>query len=80
MVPDMASQVISGPSNPTYNNTTGQNVRVIINFLSNATSVSWGGASTTSQPFPSEIILAPNQRFSAESGPYNLVVIKEDGT
>ena len=76
----MASQVISGPSNPTYTNTTGQNVRVIFNFLSNPTSLSWGGASTTTQPFPKEIMLAPNQRVSAVCGPYNLVVIKEDGT
>ena len=76
----MASQVISGASNPTYTNTTGQNVRVILNFLSNPTVVSWGGASTTTQPFPAEIMLAPNQRFSATCGPYNLVVIKEDGT
>ncbi len=76
----MASQVFSGASNPSYTNTTGKNVRVIFNFLSNPTSVSWGGATTMTQPFPSEIILAPNQKFSANCGPYNIVVIKEDGT
>lgn len=76
----MASQILSGPSNPTYTNNTGQNVRVILNFLSNPTAISWGGATTTTQPFPAEIMLAPNQRFSATSGPYNIAVIKEDGT
>ena len=36
----MASQVLSGPGNPTYTNNTGQNVRVIINYMvSTATQV-----------------------------------------
>jgi hypothetical protein len=30
----MASQVLSGASNPTYTNNTGQNVRVVINYMS----------------------------------------------
>ena len=29
----MASQVLSGASNPTYTNNTGQNVRVVINYM-----------------------------------------------
>ena len=29
----MASQVLSGTSNPTYTNNTGQNVRVVINYM-----------------------------------------------
>ena len=29
----MASQVLSGSSNPTYTNNTGQNVRVVINYM-----------------------------------------------
>lgn len=78
----MASQVISGASNPTYSNNTGKNVRIILNFLSNATSVNWAGVSAvlSSGPLPSEIMLAPNQSFSATCGPYNIVVVKEDGT
>ena len=78
----MASQVISGTSNPTYTNNTGQNVRVILNFVSNATTVNWAGVSATSSsgPLPSEVLLAPNQSFSAVCGPYNILVIKEDGT
>jgi hypothetical protein len=82
MGPDMASQVFSGASNPTYTNNTGQNVRVILSFLSNATAVNWAGvsASATSGPLPKELILAPNQTFSAVCGPYNLAIIKEDGT
>lgn len=48
----MQSQVLSGQSNPTYTNTTGQNVRVIINYMaasnlnSNIT-VTWAGVSAT---------------------------------
>ena len=78
----MASQVISGTSNPTYTNNTGKNVRIILNFLSNATTVNWAGVSAVSSsgPLPSEIMLAPNQSFSATCGPYNIVVVKEDGT
>lgn len=29
----MASQVLSGPSNPNYTNNTGQNVRIVINYM-----------------------------------------------
>ena len=78
----MASQVFSGSSNPTYTNNTGKNVRVILNFLSNATSVNWAGASavSTAGPLPKQLMLAPNQTFSAVCGPYNIAVIKEDGT
>jgi hypothetical protein len=82
MGPDMASQVFSGSSNPTYTNNTGKNVRIILNFLSNATAVNWAGVSavSTSGPLPKEVMLAPNQSFSAVCGPYNIAVIKEDGT
>lgn len=78
----MASQVISGSSNPSYTNTTGQNVRVILNFLSRPTSVNWAGvsASATRGPLPKEVMLAPNQAFSAICGPYNIAIIKENGT
>jgi len=78
----MASQVFSGASNPSYRNNTGKNVRVILNFLSNATSVSWAGVSaiSASGPLPKEVMLAPNQSFGAICGPYNIAVIKEDGT
>jgi hypothetical protein len=82
MGPDMASRVISGSSNPSYTNNTGQNVRIIFNFLSKPTSVNWAGvsASATSGPLPQEVMLAPNQSFSAICGPYNIAIIKENGT
>lgn len=76
----MASQVLSGSSNPRYLNDTGKNVRVILNFLSNAESVNWAGVSAILYPLPVEIMLAPNQTFSAVCGPYNIAVIKEDGS
>ena len=43
----MASQVLSGASNPSYTNNTGQNVRVVINFMSsnanNELAINWAG-------------------------------------
>jgi hypothetical protein len=37
----MASQVLSGASNASYTNNTGQNVRLIINYMSNVTEMRW---------------------------------------
>ena len=39
----MASQILSGSSNPTYTNNTGQNVRLVFNILENASTISWAG-------------------------------------
>lgn len=110
----MASQVLSGSSNFTYTNNTGQNVRIVINYMKAVTSLSWsasgGGtvsvsetgtitigknlayvsntgihgqnmtSSGTSNSFPTEIMLASGQIFSATCGVYNVLIIKEDGT
>lgn len=161
----MASQVLSGSSNPTYTNNTGQNVRLLLNYIANCTSMTWAGVTVTGSStvgkdvmtingevrsvtapvgstgditvlssvtqgqlntggfgdpnsiavsstvfdtysgasgkdnnpysenifyiplsispggdFPSELILASGQAFSAVSGAFNIVVIKEDGT
>lgn len=43
----MASQVLSGSSNPSYTNNTGQNVRVIINYMETCTSMTWAGVTVT---------------------------------
>ena len=43
----MASQVLSGSSNPSYTNNTGQNVRVVINYMSTVVSLSWAGVSVS---------------------------------
>lgn len=43
----MASQVLSGAANASYTNNTGQNVRIIINYMANVTSMSWAGVSVT---------------------------------
>jgi hypothetical protein len=170
----MASQVLSGASNPSYTNNTGQNVRIVINFmaavvttlnrgvnfggslvsgdegsetltinwagvsqsynftwnssrpilrpaaigrnlasfsaqtvsrnsetfqgLSGAAGLSGGGKTTEPAPvsvtmafagnnatctsnlsLPTELMLAPGQRFSATCGVYNIVVIPEAG-
>ena len=158
----MASQVLSGSSNPTYTNNTGQNVRLLMNYIANCTSMTWAGVTVTGSStvgkdvmtingevraftapqnsfgdmgvdtnkaqaqftpsaifvderidmnetplygpsvnndvvsttnahyiplsispggdFPSELVLAAGQAFSAVSGAFNIVVIKEDGT
>ena len=88
----MASQVLSGNNNPTYTNISGQNVRLIINFMASCSSMSWGGVSLTSSAttlikgqcdsiknFPIEVVLSNTQSFAATCGAYNIVVIKEDG-
>lgn len=88
----MASIIQSGSSNATYTNGTGQNVRVVINYMSDCTRMIWAGASTVTSEsttiikdrdltnFPSEIVLAPTETFSCICGAYNIVIIKEDGT
>lgn len=43
----MASQVLSGSSNPSYTNNTGQNVRVLINYMASCTSMTWAGVTVT---------------------------------
>jgi hypothetical protein len=43
----MASQVLSGSSNVSYTNNTGQNVRIVINYMASPTSVSWTGGSVS---------------------------------
>jgi hypothetical protein len=43
----MASTVLSGSSNATYTNSTGQNVRVVINYMAAPTAISWAGVSVT---------------------------------
>jgi hypothetical protein len=44
----MAAQVLSGTGNVSYTNNTGQNVRVVINFMSSVISMSWAGVTHTS--------------------------------
>lgn len=109
----MASQVLSGSTDVGYTNNTGQNVRVIINYIAGTNiAMSWGGvfvssaglsaigrnlaytsasstssnnslttvASGTADALPTEIMLAPNQTFSATGiTAYNIVVIPELG-
>jgi hypothetical protein len=150
----MASQVFSGNGNFSYTNSTGKNVRVIINFMQSSNispnyggiTVTWAGVTVSAlnahsigrnlagvnairierqnwsntgnmtssyrnvtdignkgygyaalnganlvavegaeaqqqnMALPTEIMLAPNQSFSAVCGPYNIVIIKEDGS
>lgn len=115
----MASQVLSGSSNVSYTNNTGQNVRIVINYMAGSTaagagpqiSMSWAGVSINNivraigrnlaitlsgagsinalpgqsginlvaSSFPTEIMIASGQTFSATCGEYNIVVIPEAG-
>ncbi len=52
----MASQVLSGSSNVSYTNNTGQNVRIVINYMSGVVAsgtatltLNWAGVSATGQ-------------------------------
>jgi hypothetical protein len=55
----MASQVLSGSSNPSYTNNTGQNVRIVINYMSRppvtnsvprpSITLNWAGVSVSAE-------------------------------
>jgi len=55
----MPSQVLSGSSNPTYTNNTGQNVRLIINVLNNPSSISWGNTLISEYLPSTELVPSP---------------------
>lgn len=70
----MASQVLSGSSNPSYTNNTGQNVRVLINYMNSPSyptagsiSVSWAGVTATS----SSNVLAIGRNIASGSASQN---------
>ena len=56
----MAAQVLSGSGNVSYTNSTGQNVRLVINYLETATNVS--GNTTVSFP-GNTITLSPSMVY-----------------
>ena len=45
----MASQVLSGARNASYTNNTGQNVRLIINYMQNVTRMTWAGVTVNAE-------------------------------
>lgn len=51
----MASQVLSGASNPSYTNTTGENVRIIINYMQSVYVMSWSGVAVNNSTAPKTI-------------------------
>jgi hypothetical protein len=73
----MASTVLSGSSNATYTNSTGQNVRVVINYMTSPTAMSWSGVSVTAAglnsigrnlAFFSDVTTSANNAFSTTTG------------
>lgn len=63
----MASQILSGSSNVSYTNNTGQNVRVVINYMAAAgpagsITISWAGVSVTAS-YP--LAIGRNLAFNA---------------
>jgi hypothetical protein len=69
----MASQVLSGSANVSYTNNTGQNVRVVINYMANPTSMIWGSASNApprASAFPGSV-LAIGRNLAFSSGVYS---------
>ena len=119
----MASQVLSGASNASYTNNTGQNVRVVINYMegdpvTQKLTINWAGLSVSADSkvsnlapiigrnlafsasssnvannmantqgtqsaaisaLPTELMLAPNQTFSAICKIFNIIIIPEGG-
>jgi hypothetical protein len=87
----MASQVISATGNVTYTNSTGQNVRLVINYMTGTNiSLSWGtgaSASTTGtivfgksvpsnvSTLPTELMLSAGQTFSSSGSTSHNIVI-----
>jgi len=63
----MSSQVLSGASNPSYTNNTGQNVRVVINFMRNVTAINWAGVSATASSCTIGRNLAYTQSVTADN-------------
>lgn len=63
----MASQVLSGSSNPSYTNNTGQNVRVVINYMASnqGITINWAGVSANA---PYAIAIGRNLAYSVGSG------------
>lgn len=60
----MASQVLSGASNASYTNNTGQNVRIVINYMQSPTIISWAGVSVTAT---SALAIGRNLAFNTGS-------------
>jgi hypothetical protein len=61
----MASQVLSGSGNASYTNNTGQNVRVVINYMANPSSMSWGPGAAALAPRGNVLAIGRNLAFSA---------------
>ena len=64
----MASQVLSGTANVSYTNNTGQNVRVVINYMANPTNISWGPAMVQAV---SGTIIAIGRNLAFSAGVYS---------
>lgn len=56
----MASQILSGAKNVSYTNDTGQNVRLVINHLSDVSQITWAGNT--------KVITNPNSLQSTSTG------------
>ena len=90
----MASQVLSGAANASYTNNTGQNVRLIINYMQNVTRMTWAGVTVNAESttigkdiqnitgeFRSAVIgkeiyngdVERALNFTPQTGPYNFV-------
>lgn len=61
----MASQVLSGTSNPSYTNNTGQNVRLLMNYIADCTSMTWAGVTVTGNSSVSKDIMKINGEVRA---------------
>lgn len=67
----MASQVLSGSSNPSYTNNTGKNVRIVINYMRGrpGITINWAGVSASA---PNALAIGRNLAFHGGLGTESL--------
>ena len=79
----MASQVLSGASNPSYTNNTGQNVRLLMNYIADCTSMTWAGVTVTGNSSVGKDVMKINgeiRAFTVESDFTGIGPLKVDST
>jgi hypothetical protein len=72
----MASQVFSGSGSFSYTNNTGQNVRIVINYMGAPTSITWAGISVAAS---NTLAIGRNLAFSNGIGGASFALSSNNG-
>lgn len=73
----MASQVLSGTGNVSYTNNTGQNVRIVINYMASPTNITWAGISAAAS---NTLAIGRNLAFSNGISGVSFALSSNNGT